>query len=50
MSNNMKAMIRRKQLVSMGGDEAELLAKKIVGEVRETGGLTTDEIYGQMAY
>lgn len=49
-SANLQAMIRRKQLVRMGGDEAELRAEEILEQVLQAGGLTTAEVYALMVH
>lgn len=50
MSENMKEMIRRKNLMKQGTDEAEQEADQILEKVLQNGGLTTEEVYGLMAY
>jgi len=46
---NVKKMIRRKELLWVGGDENEEMADAILEEVLQNGGLTTEEIYAVMA-
>lgn len=46
---NVKKMIRRKELLRQGGDENEEKADAILEEVLQNGGLTTEEIYAVMA-
>lgn len=46
---NVKKMIRRKELLRQGGDENEEKADAILEEVLQNGGLTTEEVYAVMA-
>jgi hypothetical protein len=46
---NVKKMIRRKELLRQGGDENEEKAEAILEEVLQNGGLTTEEVYAVMA-
>lgn len=50
MSENLKKMIQRKELVRKGTDEAEVRAEEILQSVLQSGGLTTDEVYALMAH
>ena len=50
MSDNLKAMIQRKELMREGSPEAEAKADAIFEEVTQNGGLTTEEVYALMAY
>jgi hypothetical protein len=50
MSENLEAMIYRKDLLRKGGDDNEELADVILDEVEQNGGLTTEEVYALMAY
>lgn len=50
MSNNLKEMIRRKELLRTHGEEAEQEADEILEKVLQSGGLTTAEVYALMAY
>jgi hypothetical protein len=50
MSDNLKEMIRRKELLRKGTDEAEDEADRILQDVLENGGLTTEEVYALMAH
>jgi hypothetical protein len=49
-SANLKAMIKRKELLRKGGDEAEIKAERILDAVLQGGGLSTEEVYALMAY
>jgi len=49
-AKNLKEMIRRKELLRKGSDEAEEEADQILRSVLENGGLTTEEIYALMAH
>ena len=46
----MKEMIRRKQLVRRNRPEDEAECEAILDKVQRSGGLTTDEVYGMMAF
>ena len=46
---NVKKMIRRKELLRAGGDENEEMADAILEEVLQNGGLTAEEVYAVMA-
>lgn len=48
-SENLKKMIRRKELLRQDPDGNEEQAEAILEEVLQNGGLTTDEIYAVMA-
>ncbi len=50
MSNNLRAMIKRKELMRQGTPEAEVEADAIFEEVTQNGGLTTEEVYALMAH
>jgi hypothetical protein len=50
MSENLKKMIQRKELLRRGTDEAENRAEEILQSVLQSGGLTTEEVYALMAY
>ena len=50
MSNNLKAMIKRKELMRQGTPEAEIEADAILEGVTQNGGLTTEEVYALMAH
>ena len=50
MSENLKKMIQRKELLRTGTDEAEERAEEILQAVLESGGLTTEEVYALMAH
>jgi hypothetical protein len=50
MSENLEAMIHRKNLLRKGGDENEELAEFILDEVEQSGGLTAEEVYALMAH
>lgn len=50
MSENLKAMIERKQLLREGTEDSEGRAEKILEDVLNNGGLTTEEVYALMAY
>ena len=50
MSNNLEAMIKRRELVRQGTDEADAQAEQILEEVQQNGGLTAEEVYALMAY
>jgi hypothetical protein len=50
MSKNLKAMIKRKELLRLGTPEAEKKAEEILELVLQAGGLTTEEVYSLMAY
>ena len=49
-SINLKAMIKRKELVRKGTPEAEAMADRILEAVKRRGGLTTEEVYALQAY
>lgn len=46
----MKEMIRRKQMVRRNRPEDDDEIERITEKVQRSGGLTTDEVYGLMAY
>jgi hypothetical protein len=48
-AENLKKMIRRKELLRQDPDGNEEQAEVILEEVLQNGGLTTDEIYAVMA-
>jgi len=50
MSDNLKAMAKRKELMRDGSPEAEAEADAIFEKVTQNGGLTTEEVYALMAY
>lgn len=50
MSENLKKMIQRKELIRKGTDEAEESAEEILQSVLQSGGLTTEEVYALMAH
>lgn len=50
MSENLKKMIQRKELIRKGTEEAEDRADDILQSVLQSGGLTTDEVYALMAH
>lgn len=50
MSPNLQAMIKRKELVRQGTDEADAQAEEILAQVEQNGGLTTEEVYALQAY
>ena len=50
MSENLRKMIQRKELLCQETDEAERKADSILREVLRDGGLTTEEVYALMAY
>lgn len=50
MSENLEAMIYRKDLLRRGGDDNEELAEIILDEVEQSGGLTAEEVYALMAH
>lgn len=50
MSENLKAMVKRKELLRKGGERAEEKAEEILQKVLASGGLTTEEVYALMAY
>lgn len=49
-SENLKAMIRRKELVRLGTDEALREADEIAAAVERAGGLTNLEVYALWGY
>jgi len=50
MSTNLDAMIKRKELVRQGTDEADAQAEQILDQVQQNGGLTTEEVYALQAF
>lgn len=50
MSENLKKMIQRRELLREGTDEAEEKAEAILQSVLKSGGLTAEEVYALMAY
>jgi hypothetical protein len=50
MTPNLKAMIKRKELIRKGTPEAEKQAERILEAVEQAGGLTTEEVYSLQAY
>jgi hypothetical protein len=50
MSTNLEKMIKRRELVRQGTDEADAQAERILEEVQQNGGLTTEEVYALMAH
>jgi protein involved in polysaccharide export with SLBB domain len=50
MTPNLKAMIKRKELIRKGTPEAEEQAERILDAVEQAGGLTTEEVYSLQAY
>jgi hypothetical protein len=50
MSNNLEAMIKRKELIRQGTDEADEQAEMLLQQVLENGGLSTEDVYALMAY
>jgi hypothetical protein len=50
MSTNLEKMIKRKELVRQGTEEADAQAEQILEQVQQDGGLTTEEIYALMAH
>jgi hypothetical protein len=50
MTPNLKAMIKRKELIRKGTPEAEEQAERILEAVERAGGLTTEEVYSLMAF
>lgn len=50
MSENLEAMVYRKDLLRKGGDDNEELAEIILDEVEQSGGLTAEEVYALMAH
>jgi hypothetical protein len=50
MSANLDAMIKRKELIRQGTDEADAQADEILIQVEQNGGLTTEEVYALLAY
>jgi uncharacterized coiled-coil DUF342 family protein len=50
MSTNLDAMIKRKELVRQGTDEADAQAEQILEQVQQNGGLTTEEVYALQAF
>jgi len=50
MSTNLDTMIRRKELLRQGTDEAEQQAEELLQQVLDNGGLTAEEVYALMAY
>jgi hypothetical protein len=50
MSTNLDAMIKRKELVRQGTDEADAQAELVLEQVQQNGGLTTEEIYALQAF
>jgi len=50
MSTNLDIMIRRKELLRQGTDEAEIQAEELLKQVLDNGGLTAEEVYALMAY
>jgi len=50
MSTNLEKMIKRRELVRQGTDEADAQAEQILEEVQQNGGLTTEEVYALMAH
>jgi hypothetical protein len=50
MTPNLKAMIKRKELIRKGTPEAEAKADKLLEAVERAGGLTTEEVYALMAH
>jgi hypothetical protein len=49
-SINLKAMIKRKELVRKGTPEAEAMADRILEAVERKGGLTAEEVYALQAF
>lgn len=49
-STNLKAMIRRKELMREGTPEAEAKADRILAAVEQKGGLTAAEVYALTVY
>jgi len=49
-SVNLKAMIKRKELVRKGTPESEAMADRILEAVERKGGLTADEVMALMVY
>ncbi len=50
MTANLAAMIRRKQLLRLGTDEALEEAEAILCSVESSGGLSSEEVYALMAH
>jgi hypothetical protein len=50
MTPNLKAMIKRKELMRKGTPEAEAQADRLLEAVEKAGGLTAKEVYSLMAY
>jgi hypothetical protein len=50
MTPNLKAMIKRKELMRKGTPEAEAQADRLLEAVEKAGGLTTEEVYSLMAF
>ena len=49
-SINLKAMIKRKELVRKGTPEAEGMAERILAAVERKGGLTAEEVMALSVY
>jgi hypothetical protein len=43
-------MIKRKELIRQGTDEADEQAEMLLQQVLENGGLSTEDVYALMAY
>jgi hypothetical protein len=50
MSTNLETMIKRKELIRQGTDEADEQAEMLLQQVLENGGLSTEDVYALMAY
>lgn len=50
MSKNLELMKRRKELLRRDPDQHEEAAERILQEVLQNGGLTTEEVYALTAY
>lgn len=50
MSTNLDTMIKRKELIRQGTDEADEQAEMLLQQVLENGGLSTEDVYALMAY
>ena len=50
MSTNLDTMIKRKELIRQGTDEADEQAEMLLQQVLENGGLSTEEVYALMAH
>jgi hypothetical protein len=49
-SINLKAMIKRKELIRKDTPEADAMADRILEAVERKGGLTTEEVYALQAF